>query len=51
MVSDPDIEEFDGCVENLAGAMRAEFAGLLHDVVGEHRRDVIVTLRCWPPVA
>ena len=20
MVSDPDIEEFDGCVENLAGA-------------------------------
>ena len=24
MVSDPDIEEFDGCVENLAGAMRAD---------------------------
>jgi hypothetical protein len=26
MASDPDIEEFDGCVENLAGAMRADFS-------------------------
>ena len=50
MASDPDIEKFDGCIENLAGAMRAvslDYVTMSLESTG----DVIVTLRCWPPVA